>query len=95
MRQIEKEMVAAVRERRNWRKANTEVCRGEGVTRVYLHGNAIATFYDDGTRYFSLSGWNTVTTRSRLNALGARVGQRNWEPYYEGVRIDIYGTYTF
>jgi len=95
MRKIEKEMCAAVRERRNWRESNTEVRRIEGGTRVYLYGNAIAAFLDDGTRYFSLAGWNTVTTRSRLNALGARVGQRNWEPYFNGERIDTRKTYAF
>ncbi len=95
MRQIEKRMCAAVRERRNWKESNTEVRRVEGGTGVYLHGNNIATFYDNGERFFSLAGWNTVTTRSRLNALGARVGQRNWEPYYDGERIDEFGTYAF
>jgi len=35
---------------------------------VRLHGNHIATVYGGGMR-FTLAGWNTNTTRSRVNAL--------------------------
>jgi hypothetical protein len=36
---------------------------------VYLHGNRIAVIRSDDTVSFSLCGWNTVTTRDRINAV--------------------------
>lgn len=73
MRQIETEMVAAIRQRRNWRKSNTSVQvipdMGQGqIIQVRLHDNLIAELRDDAY-IFSDAGWATVTTRSRLNAL--------------------------
>lgn len=49
---------------------NTRVSRRDGETiEVQYHGNAIATFHADGTREFTTCGWNTVSTRERLNAM--------------------------
>ena len=57
-----------------WSKANTLVRRGRNdvtdpSSEVYLHGNHIATYFDDGRLYINNQGWKTVTTKSRLNAL--------------------------
>lgn len=40
----------------------------EIVTTVYLHGNLIAQ-YSNGKWGFKMCGWNTPTTRSRINAI--------------------------
>ena len=82
MRQIEKNMANAINAGRTWNDGNTAVnCRplswsnfggvldGERA-RVYLHGNLICVVYKDGRRAYSSTGWNTPTTRSRLQALG-------------------------
>lgn len=59
--------------------------RTNGTT-VWLHNNPIA-WRRDGTIEFSLCGWNTVTTRDRLNHIFAafnlplRVCQIKHEPY--------------
>ena len=37
--------------------------------RVYLHGNHIASYTEDGRLYINHQGWKTRTTKSRLNAL--------------------------
>lgn len=88
MRQIEKAMCAAVEERRNWRNSNTEVSVSKlGTVHVYLHGNCIYASYPNGEKQFSLAGWNTVTTRSRLAALGVSVRQKNYTPIYNGEAI--------
>ena len=73
MRKIEARMIAAVLTGGNMRSGNTEVDTwtsrdGARVTTVYLHGNRIAQNAGSGWR-FRLGGWNTPTTRSRLNAL--------------------------
>jgi hypothetical protein len=52
--------------------------------RVFLHGNQIIKRVN-GEVFFTLAGWNTVTTRSRIKEItGAGVGQRNFEPVYHG-----------
>lgn len=63
-----------------------------GITLLY-HGNEIA--YRSGKEvHFTLCGWNTTTTRQRLNillgSLGVRGGftQMKHEPYFGGTLID-------
>ena len=75
MRKIEQEMNAAIRYRRNFSKANTSVrCfKTNGITTdvdVFLHGNHIASL-DTATHKLTIKdgGWQSVTTKSRLNAL--------------------------
>ena len=92
MRKIEKEMLNAVRNGFNMSKQNTVVSHCDGATRVYLHGNLIYK-RAKGIETFTLAGWNSVTTRSRLNALGVGVYQRNFEPFYNGKKILSCGWY--
>ena len=70
MRKIERQMNAAIRERRNWAGSNTTVMINDNnnKARVYLHGNLIAEVCDEFVAIFD-GGWQTVTTKSRLNAL--------------------------
>ena len=53
---------------KDWRSGNTEVVNCNGESFVYLHGNHIATLGDDFVRIFD-GGWQSNTTKSRLNAL--------------------------
>ena len=88
MRKIEREMNFAVSNKANWKKSNTEVCYNDSsnCSSIYLHGHQIATV-DHNTNAVKLSscGYETVTTKSRLNALlsevkyGAKVYQKNWD----------------
>ena len=50
---------------------------------VYLHGNFIYSYNTAGEESFTLHGWNTPTTRRRLNALllHGTVCQKNYKPY--------------
>ena len=93
MRQIEKSMAQAVKAGRNFRSGNTVVSVDASGIKVYLHGNCIYTVYQ-GVKRFTLAGWNTVTTRSRLNALGVDVRQKNWDPIYKGSVISPCNWYT-
>ena len=72
MRKIEAQMCHAVRQRYEFAKDNTAVSidrSGERpVAEVRLHGNLIARI-GDGFMQLSSAGWETVTTKSRLNAL--------------------------
>ena len=71
MRKIEQQMNDAIRNKSFWCKDNTMV-HSDG--NVYLHGNNIAQVTDTGeikVNLYTLRRWPSMTTRSRLRALGA------------------------
>ena len=70
MRKIETQMCQAIQGNRNWSSGNTSVTFDPetGDSMVYLHGNHIATVTEDAMTIFD-GGWQSVTTKSRLNAL--------------------------
>ena len=88
MRKVEQQMNEAILNRKDFFKGNTSVENyitetGAREAIVKLHGNHIATVGD--TLQISDAGWQTVTTKSRLNALlnefaeGCYVFQKNFE----------------
>ena len=88
MRKLEKQMNFALSNKGNWAGSNTTVLYNESTncSQVLLHGHNIATL-DHNTKALKLSscGYETVTTKSRLNAIleecnyGCKVYQKNWE----------------
>ncbi len=79
MRKIEEQMVDAVKAGGGWKCANTAVRFGaRDCVEVFLHGNLIAQIDPSGgiPVQFTLAGWNTTTTRSRVNALLRAFSQR-------------------
>ena len=70
MRIIESLMIAAIQDKKDWRKDNTEVLYSPSrdVSCVYLHKNLIATIDDNSVEIYD-GGWRTNTTKSRLNAI--------------------------
>ena len=88
MRQIEAKMNQALRNFQNWSSGNTTVTSTREEMKVFLHGNHIATL-NKATMTINLfdGGWQSNTTKSRLNALleefggGDRVIQKNWAWY--------------
>ena len=68
MRKIEQQMCQAIQNNKNWAGSNTSVITEDNVSKVYLHGNHIATVDDDTMTIFD-GGWQSNTTKSRLNAL--------------------------
>ena len=88
MRKIEQQMNEAILNRKDFFKGNTSVQNyttetGAREAVVHLHGNHIDTIGD--TLQICDAGWQTVTTKSRLNALcnefaeGCYVFQRNFD----------------
>ena len=88
MRKIEQQMNEAILNRKDFFKGNTSVQNyitetGAREAIVKLHGNHIATVGD--TLQICDAGWQTVTTKSRLNALcnefaeGCYVFQRKFD----------------
>jgi hypothetical protein len=86
MRKIEMMMNSAIRYRKNFSSGNTTVRAFRESVDVYLHGNHIATL-DTATHALTLKdgGWQSVTTKSRLNALldefvpSMGIFQKNWD----------------
>ncbi len=85
MRKIEQQMCDAIQNNKDWKLKNTQVITIEGVSFVYLHGNQIATIDDDSMTIYD-GGWQSTTTKSRLNALcdefcvtGEGVFQKNYK----------------
>lgn len=93
MRKIEKDMLQAIKDRRNWQSGNTRVSAEHGpdgtVCRVWLHGNLIAVVGKTGTAYHArtVSKWPTATTRSRLRALGIDATIRNGIMHINGLAV--------
>lgn len=111
MRKIETLMNKAIIDCKNWKLANTEVTfdQESGHSRVYLHGNHIATL---GETFVTVTdaGYQTRTTKSRLNAIirthcfkGESIYQKRGEWFVRKQTVDgndfenipFYGTYTF
>jgi hypothetical protein len=94
VRKIERLMTRAIFDGRSWRQGNTEVRWSRFPHQTYgqvlLHGNKIAEVWTTKSGEWRLSisdaGWQTVTTKSRLNALigelvnpRLRISQSDWE----------------
>ena len=73
MRKIETAMNNAIQGDTNWSQANTSVTHENGTAFVYLHGNKIAEVDDVSVTVFD-GGWQTTTTKSRLNAILSEFG---------------------
>ena len=95
MRKIEKQMNFAISNKSNWSSSNTQVSYNENTncSSVYLHGHQIATVdHHNSAVKLSSCGWQTVTTKSRLNAIleevkyGCSVFQKNWNWYLRNDR---------
>ena len=78
-------MNAAISEGKDWSNANTRVENHDGVSYVYLHNNLIAEVDDRGIKLYD-GGWQSNTTKSRLNAIltehgiaGEGVFQKNYQ----------------
>ena len=89
MRKIESQMCQAIQQNKDWKLKNTEVTidKETNTSSVYLHGNLIATVTDNDMTIYD-GGWQSNTTKSRLNALcdefciaGEGVFQKNFKWY--------------
>ena len=88
MRQIERQMNSAISNKADWCSSNTQVSFNSNTncSQIYLHGHQIAT-YEHNLKAVKLSscGYQTNTTKSRLNALleevkyGCRVFQKQFD----------------
>ena len=95
MRKIESQMNQAIQSGKNWAGSNTTVSHDDGVAFVYLHGNKICEIGEDSMKLFD-GGWQSNTTKSRLNAIldrfgnGERVFAQAFEWYLGSTSVPFY-----
>tara|TARA_R110000868_G_scaffold43748_3_gene146855 strand:- start:54556 stop:54858 length:303 start_codon:yes stop_codon:yes gene_type:complete len=80
-------MNAAITNRQDWAMNNTRVEYEQGncVSRVYLHDNLIAEVGDRFIRLYD-GGWQSNTTKSRLNAILREHGLKNEGVYQKAYK---------
>ena len=60
-------------------------------TSVFLHGNEIVKRDPSGLVMATLAGWNTSTTRERVNGItGLGIHQKNFKPMLNNQEIDSF-----
>jgi hypothetical protein len=83
MRKITKKVCGAFCQKRRASSGNT-VSTGDSLA---LHGNIIARWTEGGRLQITLAGWNTPTTRERINGIGWQFGfgvfQRKHVPFFQ------------
>ena len=92
MRKIEQAMNKAIAQYSDWSQDNTRIEVKKDFTTVYLYGNKIAELGDNYITLFD-GGFQSATTKSRLNAILSKNGkgdehiyQKNyeWRISYDG-----------
>ena len=73
MRKITMDATEALYKGRDFKQGNTQVLAFFDFTELRLFGNLIARVGGDGI-FVTLAGWNTVTTRERLNGVLSELG---------------------
>lgn len=96
MRKIEREMLEAVKNRKNWSLDNTRVIYHGPFSTIQLHYHTIAEWRHDEAfkndpllvNVQTLKQWPTNTTKSRLRALGANVTTKKGITYLDNKAIN-------
>lgn len=87
-RKITKKSVAAFLSGFSLKEANMQISNYNNETHMYLHGNLIAKRAEGGL-YITASGWQSNTTKERLNALpGVSIQQKARVWYLNGKKWD-------
>jgi hypothetical protein len=85
MKKVSEDIASAFLQGKSKKIKNTQT-NGD---QVYLYGNMIAGHDENGNKFVTLAGWQTVTTRDRINAIleklgaNARFVQRNGEAFID------------
>tara|TARA_B100002019_G_scaffold113878_1_gene98017 strand:- start:2897 stop:3184 length:288 start_codon:yes stop_codon:yes gene_type:complete len=85
MRKITADAIRAFRNRQTFKRGNTEVKVFDNSVGLYLHGNMIAEYAVDGALYIRDGGWQSNTTKERLNGLpNVYINQKDFQWYLNG-----------
>ena len=93
MRKVTEQIIRAFESNKNITVSNSQVKADTKGTYMYLFGNLIAK-KENNKLFITMAGYNTVTTRERLNGIkGVSLCQRNYTPYLNGKEISSYEWY--
>lgn len=85
MRKITQDAIRAFRNGFKFKRDNTEVRILDNSRQLRLHGNVIAEYVADGGLWISSGGWQTNTTKERLNGLPkVSIHQKDFQWYLNG-----------
>ena len=85
MRKITADAIRAFRNRQSFKRGNTEVKVFDNSVALFLHGNMIAEYAADGALYIRDGGWQSNTTKERLNGLpNVYINQKDFQWYLNG-----------
>lgn len=88
-RKITTESVSKFLSKITFSKSNMKVTKDGETFRLKLHGNTIATIDELGVLSICDGGWDSNTSKERLNGLpGVRIHQKNWKWFLNGVEWD-------
>ena len=88
-RKITTEAISAFELGIPFKKSNTEVVREGTIYYLKLFGNKIAALESDGKMWISNAGWDSKTTKERLNELpGVNIRQSKGEWYLNNLQWD-------
>ena len=89
MRKITKESIKAFYNREPFKKSNMTVENKEGKTYLKVFDNVIAILDEVNELFITTAGWNSMTTRERLNGLsGVRLGTKKGQLYLNNIPWD-------
>ena len=89
MRKITADAVRAFRNRQPFKRGNTLVKVFDNSVVLCLHGNMIAELATDGALYISDGGWQSNTTKERLNGFPTvNIHQKDFRWFLNGVEWD-------
>ena len=84
-RKITNESIDKFLSRETFKKSNMEVDQCFGQYRLKLHGNTIAVLDEFNMLSISNAGWESNTTKERLNGLPhVRINQKKFQWYLNG-----------
>ena len=85
MRKITHDAITAFRNGFKIKRGNTEVRILDNSRQLRLHGNVIAEYVADGGLWISSAGWESNTTKERLNGLpNVSIHQKDFQWYLNG-----------
>ena len=94
MRKITADAIRAFRNRQTFKRGNTQVKVDETGSYLYLHGNMIAEFNANDGLWINDGGWQSNTTKERLNGLpNVSIHQKDFQWYLNGEAWDGEWTY--
>tara|TARA_R110001592_G_scaffold12326_2_gene59031 strand:+ start:1852 stop:2154 length:303 start_codon:yes stop_codon:yes gene_type:complete len=92
MRKITQDAIRAFRNNQTFKRGNTEVMIGEGSPNrrlLRLHNHIIAEMDFEGNLWINDAGWQTVTTKERLNGFpSVHIVQKNYQWFLNGEAWD-------